>query len=118
MLPTKIVVIGAGSAIFGLGALSTMLQSESLKGAHIALCDINEAGLNTIAKLANIMNEAWDSQMTITSSTERRDLLPDADVRLYRLLEHTEGDLAHARYLAYLGQAASFADACADARMK
>jgi len=46
------------------------------------------------------------------------DLLPDADVRLYRLLEHTEGDLAHARYLAYLRQAASFADACADARVK
>lgn len=47
-----------------------------------------------------------------------REVHPDADVRLYRLLEHTEGDLAHARYLAYLRQAASFADACADARVK
>jgi len=47
-----------------------------------------------------------------------RDVFPDADVRLYRLLEHTEGDLAHARYLAYLRQAASFADACANARLK
>ena len=47
-----------------------------------------------------------------------RDLFPDADVRLYRLLEHTEGDLAHARYLAYLRQAASFADSCANARLK
>ena len=46
------------------------------------------------------------------------DLLPDADVRLYRLLEQTEGDLAHARYLAYLRQVASFADACVDARVK
>ena len=34
--PPKIVVIGAGSAIFGLGALSTMMQSELLRGAHLA----------------------------------------------------------------------------------
>lgn len=41
----------------------------------------------------------------------------DADIRLYRLLEQANGDLAHARYLAYLRQAASFADACATARV-
>lgn len=46
-----------------------------------------------------------------------RDVFPDADRRLYRLLEQTSGDLAHARYLAYLRQAQSFADACADARL-
>ncbi|HET9253360.1 MAG TPA: hypothetical protein VFP58_14695 [Candidatus Eisenbacteria bacterium] len=40
----------------------------------------------------------------------------DADIRLYRLLERADPDLAHARYLAYLRQAASFADACARAR--
>jgi hypothetical protein len=45
-------------------------------------------------------------------------VFPDADIRLYRLLEHTEGDLAHARYLAYLRRAASIADACANARLK
>jgi len=45
-----------------------------------------------------------------------RDVLADADVRLYRMLEQ-DGDLAHARYLAYLRQAASFADACAAARV-
>ena len=45
------------------------------------------------------------------------DLLADADTRLYRLLERTSGDLAHARYLACLRQLASFADACADARV-
>jgi hypothetical protein len=45
-----------------------------------------------------------------------RNLWPDADLRLYRLLERTDEDLAHARYLAYLRQAASFADACARTR--
>jgi len=38
--------------------------------------------------------------------------LQDADQRLYRLLEASHGALAHARYLALLRQAASFADAC------
>jgi hypothetical protein len=45
-----------------------------------------------------------------------RNVWPDADIRLYRLLERTGGSLAHARYLAYLRQAASFADACANTR--
>jgi hypothetical protein len=38
--------------------------------------------------------------------------LGDADRRLYRLLESSNGALAHARYLAWLRQVASFADAC------
>lgn len=46
-----------------------------------------------------------------------REVFPEADARLYRLLERTSGDLAHARYLAYLRQAASFADACPAARV-
>jgi hypothetical protein len=43
-------------------------------------------------------------------------LLPQPEERLYRLLEATSGDLAHARYRAWLAQAASFADACRTAR--
>ncbi len=45
------------------------------------------------------------------------ELFRNADVRLFRLLERTSGDLAHARYLAYLRQATSFADACASVRL-
>ena len=37
--------------------------------------------------------------------------------RLYSLLSRSEGDLAHARYGAYLRQVASFADACRAARI-
>jgi hypothetical protein len=44
-------------------------------------------------------------------------VIPDADLRLYRLLERTSGDLAHARYMAYLRQVASFADSCSAARV-
>jgi hypothetical protein len=42
--------------------------------------------------------------------------LPEPEDRLYSLLARIDGDLAHARYLAYLRQAASFADACRVAR--
>jgi hypothetical protein len=41
---------------------------------------------------------------------------PDAEDRLYELLSATAGDLAHARYAAYLEQVVSFADACRLAR--
>jgi len=44
--------------------------------------------------------------------------IPDADRRLYRLLEESHGILAHPRYLARLRQIASFADACRDVRTK
>ena len=80
--PPKIVVIGAGSAIFGLGALSTIIQHPAMKGAELALCDINADGLAVSHKLAEMMNRAWDAEMRITSSTERRDLLPGADFAL------------------------------------
>lgn len=39
-------------------------------------------------------------------------ILSDANRRLYRLLEHKNEKLAHARYLAWLNQIVSFADAC------
>lgn len=45
------------------------------------------------------------------------DVWEDPERRLYRLLERTEGDLAHARYNARLRQLASFADACRLARI-
>ena len=77
--PPKIVVIGAGSAVFGLGALSTIIQHPAMRGAQLALCDINAEGLAVIKQLAEIMNRAWDAELSISSSTERRELLPGAD---------------------------------------
>ena len=40
----------------------------------------------------------------------------DAEMRLYRLLERANEDLAHARYLALEREIVSFANACARAR--
>lgn len=43
-------------------------------------------------------------------------VLDDPERRLFEMLERTEGELAHARYNAYLRQMVSFADACRLAR--
>ena len=48
----KIVCIGAGSAVFGLSNLATILRSERLRGSEIVLVDINEDGLEIITALA------------------------------------------------------------------
>lgn len=74
----KIVVIGAGSAIFGTGALATLLRSPILKGATLALCDMNGQTLATMHRLAERMNREWAAGMTIHASTDRRELLQDA----------------------------------------
>ena len=47
----KIVCIGAGSAVFGLSNLATIIGSQRLRGAEIVLVDISEAGLETMTKL-------------------------------------------------------------------
>lgn len=77
--PPKIVILGAGSAIFGLGAMATLIRSERLRGAELALVDINEAGLEQMAHLAEMMNQTWDAGMRIRSSTRRSELLAGAD---------------------------------------
>lgn len=72
-------MIGAGSAIFGLGALARIMASKRLRGSELALVDIDETGLNTMTALANKMNAAWDAGMTITHSTDRTEVMAGAD---------------------------------------
>jgi len=75
----KIVCIGAGSAVFGLSNLATIIRSERLRGSEVVLVDIDEAGLKTMTALAHKMNQAWNSEMTVWSTTEREEALPGAD---------------------------------------
>lgn len=77
--PPKIVCIGAGSAVFGLSNMATIVRSKRLRGAELVLVDIDEAGLKTMTKLAHMMNQAWDSEMTVWSTCEREEALPGAD---------------------------------------
>jgi alpha-galactosidase len=81
----KIVIIGAGSAIFGLGTLAALMRSPGLRagpqrqGATLSLVDLNAEGLALINTLARRMNIEWDAGLTIVSSTRREEVLSDAD---------------------------------------
>lgn len=77
--PPKIVILGAGSAIFGLGAMATLIRAKRLRGAELVLVDIDEPALETSMALAEKMNEAWESGMRLSCTTNRREALPDAD---------------------------------------
>jgi len=79
MSTTKIVVIGVGSASFGPAILSDLMQCDCLRGSTIALCDINEQGLELMTRLAGRLNREWDTGVTIEASTDRRDVLPGAE---------------------------------------
>ncbi|HTD78241.1 MAG TPA: hypothetical protein VK898_11440 [Chloroflexota bacterium] len=79
MKPVKIVIIGAGSASFGLNSLATLLREPSLRGSTLALVDINAEGLGLVYRLAERMNGAWDTGLTIERTTDRRAVLDGAD---------------------------------------
>ena len=74
-LPTRITVIGAGSASFGENTLSAILRSRRLKGSTLALVDRNSETLDIVKRLADRLNREWDSQFTITTHTNHQDAL-------------------------------------------
>lgn len=78
-LPTKITVIGAGSASFGENTLSAIIRSKKLCGSTLALVDRNTASLDIVSRLANKLNSDWDAQFTITSHAHHQDALADSD---------------------------------------
>ena len=65
-LPTKITIIGAGSAQFGENTLSALIRSKKLRGSSIALVDRNQTSLDIVKRLADRMNREWDANMNIT----------------------------------------------------
>lgn len=74
----KLVLIGAGSAVFTKGLIADFIQADFGKW-EIALCDINGEILEAITKLSKKMIKQKNADILITSSTNRTELLPDAD---------------------------------------
>src|SRR5215475_14182230 len=77
-LPTKITVIGAGSASFGENTLSAIVRSKKLRGSTLALVDKNADSLDSVQRLANRLNREWDAQLVITAHTDHCDALSDS----------------------------------------
>ena len=79
MRPTKIVIIGAGSADFGPGVIADVLTNPEMKGSTLALVDIDAEGLRLMAALAERMNEEWGSGVTMESAVDRKEALRGAE---------------------------------------
>jgi alpha-galactosidase len=77
-LPTKIAVIGAGSASFGENTLAAILRSEKLRGSYLALVDHNTQTLDIIGRLAERMNQEWGAGLTISLHNRHQEALPGA----------------------------------------
>jgi alpha-galactosidase len=75
---TKIVLIGAGSATFGLRTLGSIFQSEVLQGSEVVLHDIDPRALQKVERIAGAYLEKDDLPYTISATTSRREALEDA----------------------------------------
>ena len=77
-LPTKIVLIGAGSTEFAENTFSSLIRSERLRGGKLALVDINPESLEVNRRLAERLNREWNGQMTVSAHADHRDALDGA----------------------------------------
>jgi alpha-galactosidase len=77
-LPTKIVVIGAGSASFGLNSLAALMNSSRLRGSQLALVDRNADTLAVVYRLGQRLNREWDARMKLTTHTHHMEALQGA----------------------------------------
>lgn len=77
----KLVLIGAGSAVFTRGLLADLISARDLGSWEIALVDVDPVALEVATRLARLMVEARRVQesISIVASTERREVLTGAD---------------------------------------
>ncbi len=86
-LPTKIVVIGAGSASFGENTLAALMRSPALAGSTLSLVDRNPRSLDIVYRLAQRLNNEWRSgdgnekpgRINITAHTHHKEALDGAE---------------------------------------
>lgn len=76
----KFVLIGAGSAQFGLGMLSDIFTSTVLSGSTIVLVDIDEGALAKVLKVAQAHVRERNLPFAIAGTTDRREALTGAGV--------------------------------------
>lgn len=75
----KIVLVGAGSAQFGLGTLGDIFTSTILKGSELCLMDIDAGSLQLVYEEARDFVARNNLDFSITSTTDRQEALKDAD---------------------------------------
>lgn len=76
----KIVLIGAGSAVFTRGLVADLILFDDLGPWELGLVDIDQRALETAEGLARKMVESRGAPITVTASTDRREVLPGATI--------------------------------------
>ncbi|MEX0653947.1 MAG: hypothetical protein WD534_18855 [Phycisphaeraceae bacterium] len=75
----KVVILGAGSLFFGRKAIWQMVHSPHLNTGTLALVDTDADRLAKMERLARMVAEHNNVKLTIEASTDRTDVLDDAD---------------------------------------
>ena len=76
----KIVLIGAGSANFGLEAVSDIYRSKILEGSHIVLHDTDEISLKETQSVADKYKGKFGLNFNVSSSINRKEALKGATI--------------------------------------
>jgi alpha-galactosidase len=74
----KIVLIGAGSANFGLEAVSDIFKSLPLEGSEIILHDTDSGALKETLEVAEKYKSEWNVNFTLKACEDRKDALEGA----------------------------------------
>ena len=74
----KIVLIGAGSANFGLEAVSDIFKSLPLEGSEIMLHDTDQEALKETLAVGKKYKTEWSVNFSLNATSDRRDALKDA----------------------------------------
>lgn len=78
-MAAKVVIIGAGSAVFSRNLIADMLWHEAFKDMELALVDIDRERLETAEMMARAINASLGGRAVIRASRERRRVLEGAD---------------------------------------
>ena len=79
MTKRKLTIIGAGSAMFTQGFVLDLLNHPGDYKWHIALVDIDEQVLISVAKMAQRLIDYKQSDITLSYTTDRREALAGTD---------------------------------------
>ncbi len=79
MKKPKFVLIGAGSSSFTTAVLCGLLRAEALRCSTVALVDVDAETLDVVERLARKIVAQQGADLAIAASTDRRDVLENAD---------------------------------------
>jgi alpha-galactosidase len=77
-MSVKVVLIGAGSAMFGLGSLGNILKSRALAGSTVLLHDIDAQALGRVEQVARRYIDEKELPVKLLATTSRPEALQGA----------------------------------------